>query len=117
MAHTIVSNTRGVTWGTSGSASGGGIGSGIITRARVRKDGKTFELPDENAETITVVLHDEKSELQVDVDAGTGTTLPNRGDTLTVYGVAGKVLSAEKVGAIGAVQKLSITATKWANIS
>lgn len=117
MAHTIVSNTRGVTWGTSGSASGGGIGSGIITRARVRKDGKTFELPDENAETITVILHDEKTELQVDVDCGSGTTLPSRGDSITVYGVVGKVLSAEFVGAVGAVKKMSVTGTKWANIA
>lgn len=117
MAHSIVSNTRGVTWGTSGAASGGSIGSGILTRVRQRKDGKTFELMDENAEVITVVLHDEKSELQVDVDTGTGTALPNRGDTLTVFGVAGKVLSAELVAAQGAVKKLSITATKWTNIA
>lgn len=113
----IKGNTRGATWGTSGAGSGSFVGSGIITRVRVRKDGQVFEHKDENNETIAAILHDEMNELQLDIDTGTGSILPARGDQISAFGLTGYVLSAEKTGARGSVQGISVTAKKWALVT
>lgn len=117
MSTTIKGNTRAATWGTSGAASGAFIGSGVITRVRDRKGGQTFEHKDENNETVAAILHDETRELSIDIDTGTGSTLPARGDQITAFGVTGYVLDCEKTGARGAVQGITVNAKKWVNIS
>lgn len=117
MSPTVKGNTRAVTWGTLGGASGAFIGQGILTSISLARKADVFEHKDENNETIAAILHNLKDDLKIDIDTGTGSVLPAQGDTITVYGVTGYVVGCEKKGSRGAVQGITVTANKWAGIA
>jgi hypothetical protein len=113
----VKGNTRGVTWGTSASATGACIGQGILVSVTRAKKAQVFEHKNEDNETIAAIHYDHTEELALEVDCGTGTTQPEVGDSITVLGRTGYVQSADLKGSRGAVKTLSITAKFWVNIA
>jgi hypothetical protein len=111
MAATIVGNNT-ITWG-----SGGGGSLGKIQSASHKKGGDKVELLDENGEVFCVVYFNQKDECEFTAIFLSSVTLPNRGDTITIGGVANcRVDDYDKVWENTNAMKFTIRATKYANI-
>jgi hypothetical protein len=99
-----------VTWGT---VSAGTVSAGKILSCNRKTTAKQFEQLDENNEVHSLVLHDQREEVTLEVLATSTSTPPAIGSTITVAGVTDLIVTeAETVWKQGDTKKFNITAWK-----
>ena len=104
----IIREGQEILWGTS---SAGTVTQGKILSADRTRDSKVHEQEDENGETYSLVFYDPKDEVEIEVLAKPGATIPAPGDALTVGGVASLyVLRASEKWSSNNSKKISISA-------
>jgi hypothetical protein len=112
MAATIVGDNT-ITWGA-----GDGASSGKVQSASRKHGGDKLELLDEDGEAFTIIYFNNKDECEFTAIFLTGVTLPDRGDTITIGGVANCRVDDYDVNWENTnAKKFTIRATKYANIT
>ena len=106
---------RQVIWGIVPGA-GDTHAAGIITRIGRKKLGSDEFVYDNEGFTITQIFYDDTDEVSVDVLCETATEQPERGDAITIAGVAALVQTSDLAWEQKAVKKLNITAKKFVNL-
>lgn len=99
-----------VVWGTQNA---GTLTHGKILSATSKSTAKSFEQEDENGELYSMIFHDQREEITVEVLCNPTAVKPAIGSTLTVCGVtAALVMDSEEKWATGQTKKFSITLMK-----
>ena len=112
MAATIVGNNT-ITWGA-----GAGASMGKVQSATQKRGGDKVELLDENGEVFCVIYFNDKDECEFTAIFLSTVTLPARGSTITIGGVAAcRVDDYEVMWENTNAKKFTIRATKYANIA
>lgn len=88
----------------------------IITGQRRGKEAENDFIFDTNGFTITEIFFDNKDKCDVDVICESGTTQPENGDSITIDAIVCQVQSSEVKWEQKGWKKLSIKATKFANL-
>jgi len=113
---TPVIKGRAAIWGIK-DTSGDTHESSIITRMSRKRDGETDFLFDNDGFTVTEIFFDDKDVVTIEVICETATSIPARGDDITIVSIDAIVQDAELVWEQKGWKKLSINATKFANLS
>ena len=74
-----------IIWGTS---TAGTLSYGKILSCTSKSTAKKFEQEDENDELYSMVIHDQREEVDVEVLAGTEAAKPAIGDEVTIAGIS-----------------------------
>jgi hypothetical protein len=99
-----------VIWGTS---SAGTLTVGKILSCKSKSTAKIFEQNDEDDELYSLVIHDQREEIEVEVLAKTSQTKPAIGTALTIAGITDAiVISSEENWQAGATKKFTISFLK-----
>lgn len=99
-----------VVWGTSEA---GTLTHGKILSVTSKSTAKKFEQEDENGELYSMVIHDQREEVTVEVLAKPAAIKPAIGALLTVAGVTDMlVMDSEDKWSTGQTKKMSITLMK-----
>lgn len=99
-----------VTWGTSAA---GTLTCGKIISCDVKNTAKAFEQTDEDDELYSLILHDQRKQINVEVLAKNAQSVPEPGDLVTVGGVTDAiVLESSEKWAVGTTKKFAMTLVK-----
>lgn len=100
----------GVTWGSSGA---GTVSAGKILSCTKKNTAKAFEQMDENDELFSLIMHDQRVEVSLEVLATANATVPSPGDAVTVAGVTDLlVMDSEIAWKAGDTVKINMTLMK-----
>lgn len=97
-----------------GSSTAGTLTIGKIVSCTSESGGKEFEQEDENGETYSLILFDDREEIDTEILVKNGQVKPARGTLLNIAGVTGAIVlkSADKWQA-GQTKKFSVTLRKY----
>ena len=99
-----------IIWGTS---SAGTLTHGKILSCKSKSTAKLFEQPDEDDELYSLVIHDQREEIEVEVLAKTATTKPAIGTELAIAGVTAAIVTgSEENWQVGQTKKFTISFLK-----
>lgn len=107
----VIKGNNTITWGA-----GDGASMGKVQSATRKLGGDKVELLDENGEVFAVVYFNDKNECEFEAIFLAAVNLPDRGDTITIGGVASCLVDdiEEKWSNVNA-KMFTIRATKYAN--
>ena len=107
----IIKGNNTITWGAGGAGSLGKIQSGSR-----KLSGDKVELLDENGEVFSAIYFNNKNECEFEAVFLSTVTLPSRGDTITIGGIASCLVDdIEEKWANNNAKMFTIRATKYAN--
>lgn len=110
----ILKGTATAVWGTSAV---GNTSFGIVTKASHKKASEQDKIQDVNGDTVGVIFFDQTDVLSMDVICSASATPPAVGAAITIAGISAIVLDCDISWENKSTKKLTINATKWAQIA
>lgn len=107
--------TGSASWGVTGSASGAGSVTGIITDIESGSEAVLAPEYNEAGQVVRQTHYDTKTTMSVTVEVAANVDAPAAGSAITINGVSGYVTSARVVESNQAYRKISISAECYAN--
>lgn len=108
----IVGGASGLTaasWSTDGETSD----LGAVLNVRVLNTADREDVPHASGETVGFLLYNVRDELEIEIACLPNASIPAPGAAITIGGVAGKVMSAEKVRTYKQWTKIKVNATNF----
>lgn len=99
-------------WGVQGGVSGV---SGIVTDLEQNDEVQIANEQNEVGAVVKATKYDEHTTLNATIEVAAGTNLPNVGDTITINGKQGYVVSARLTESNQAYRKIVVQAEFWKN--
>lgn len=107
----LIKYSTAIQWGAEGA---GSSSLGIILSATRKRTSEVFEQKNAIGENHSVIFHDPKEEITVEVLANATATAPAPGDEVAIAGVtAALVIDAEEVWSNADAKKIRMNLKKW----
>lgn len=101
-------------WGTKGTGGAGTSTLGKILSCSSKSGGKEFEQEDEDGQTYSLILYDDREEITLEVLAAAAAVKPARGSLATIAGVTDAiVIDSEVKWQAGQTKKIAVSLRKY----